>query len=99
MCLDNEDALINETLSGEPHEHEILIELLGDVAIGARGEAHDLFEVCPEQRVAGARKADHDNGVLVHCFLLEAKELHGGLAGNLGFGEEVFFEAGERLLR
>ena len=52
MSLDYPDTLIDEALASKSHVHQRLIELLGDVAIGATYEPGNLFKVSTNERVA-----------------------------------------------
>lgn len=79
-------ALIHEALTSQTHEHQVLVQLLRNVAVRAGREAHDLLEVSTEQRVTRARETDHDDSVLIFCLLLvDVEEVFIGLGQTFGF--------------
>lgn len=72
MRLDDHDALVYEALASQSHQHQVLVQLLRDVAVRAGREAHDLLKIGAQQRIARAREADHDDRVLVvRLFLVD----------------------------
>ena len=93
MRFYNHDPLINKSFPSEPHHHEVLVQLLGDVAVRPRGQPHYLLEVGPQQSVSRPRETHHDRRVLVYRFVLvQVQELQGRLAACFDLGRVEFLE-------
>lgn len=90
MRFDDPHAFIDQSFTGETHVHQILVQLLSDIAVGTRSETRNLLEIRSQKSVSGPGKTDHDASILILIFS-GVEKLEFWLCTYLVFIQEVLF--------